>query len=123
VARIEARAPAVMAHHRRALLRRLKEAGVGMAADDDRLVRELAIFADRSDISEEMTRLKSHFAQAGAFLRGAEPAGRSLDFLAQEMFREINTAGNKAGDSAIAAAVVAFKAELERVREQVQNIE
>jgi uncharacterized protein (TIGR00255 family) len=86
-------------------------------------LREIVFYADRSDISEEITRLKSHFRQAVKLMRSREATGRSLDFLAQEMFREINTIGSKANDTAIIRQVVAFKSELERFREQVQNIE
>ena len=83
----------------------------------------MALFADRSDITEELTRLRSHFGQARELLSGREPPGRALDFLAQEMFREINTIGSKANATTISHIVVAFKAELEQIREQVQNIE
>ena len=89
----------------------------------DRIAREVALFADRSDVSEETTRIQSHLDQARAWLRSKEPAGRALDFLCQELLREINTTGSKSSDSAISASVVQFKAELERIREQVQNIE
>ena len=81
------------------------------------------LFTDKADITEELTRLRSHFEQARSLLRGSEPPGRALDFLAQEMFREINTIGSKANATAISHVVVEFKAELERIREQVQNIE
>ena len=102
---------------------RLAQAGVEMAADDDRLLREIVLFADRSDITEELTRLDSHMKQARKLMRSRESVGKSLDFLAQEMFREINTIASKANDSFIVRRVVSFKAELERFREQVQNIE
>jgi len=87
------------------------------------MIKEIALFADRCDISEELTRLKSHLAQARKLLRTNEPAGRTLDFLCQELFREINTIGSKANGIDITRQVVLFKTELERIREQVQNIE
>ncbi len=122
-ARIAEFAPEVSRRYREQLLARLRAAGQGDLAADERVVREIALFADKADITEELTRLRSHFAQARELLRGREPPGRALDFLAQEMFREINTIGSKANAVAISHAVVAFKAELERIREQVQNVE
>ena len=95
--------------------KRLQQAGVSTDDPDGRLLREVAIFADRSDITEELTRLTSHFKQARNLLHSRSPSGRSLDFLAQEMFREINTVGSKANDSRIVKSVVAFKSELERL--------
>jgi len=91
--------------------------------DKDALAREVALFADRCDISEEQTRLLSHFEQAEILLSGDAPCGRALDFLCQEFFREINTTGSKANDLEITRAVIAFKTILEAIREQVQNIE
>ena len=84
--------------------------------------KELALFADRLDISEELVRLLSHLQQADTLLRAKDAVGRPMDFLVQELFREINTIGSKAGDAAITRHVVDFKAELERVREQVQDL-
>ena len=121
--RIRKQAPAVAEHYRDKLQARLQAAGFTMEASDERMLRELALFADRSDITEEITRFDSHVKQARQLMQSAEPVGRSLDFLAQEMFREVNTMGSKANDSAIIKDVVALKAELERIREQVQNIE
>ncbi len=109
--------------HREKLFQRLEEAGLDDLAADERIVKEVALFADRCDISEELTRLKSHLAQARKLLRSTEPAGRTLDFLCQELFREINTVGSKANEVEITKRVVAFKTELERIREQVQNVE
>ncbi len=124
VARITKRAPKVSEHYRTQLNKRLAEANLELKAeDDDRLLREVALFADRSDISEELTRLKSHFDQFDGFVKSAKPVGRTLDFLAQEMNREINTIGSKANDSDISKEVVFVKAELEKFREQVQNVE
>lgn len=109
--------------YRTALRERLAKAGVALDMNDPQLLKELAIFAERSDISEEITRLRSHFKQADSLLKSSQPAGRALDFLAQEMFREINTIGSKANDAAITRDVIRFKTELERIREQVQNVE
>jgi uncharacterized protein (TIGR00255 family) len=120
---IRSRLPRVVRHHRQALLRRIREAGVGLDARDERVIKEVALFADRSDVSEEVTRLESHLNQARRLLNSEATTGKTLDFLAQEMFREINTMGAKANDSAVVHHVVAFKSELERVREQVQNLE
>ncbi len=120
---IERKAPQVAAKYREDLLRRIREAGVELDEREDRVVKEVALFADRSDISEEITRLRSHIAQTRKLFRAKEPCGRPLDFIAQEMFREINTIGSKANDAGIIREVLAFKTELERFREQVQNIE
>ncbi len=109
---------------REQLLSRIAAAGLSaVAADDERVIREVVFYADRSDISEELTRLDSHFAQYEESRPAVEPIGRKLDFLAQEMNREINTIGSKANDAVIAAEVVQLKTELERFREQVQNVE
>ncbi len=116
-------APTVVSGYREKLFQRLEEAGLDDLASDERIVKEVALFADRCDISEELTRLKSHMEQARKLLRSAEPVGRTLDFLCQELFREINTVGSKANEVEITRQVVAFKTELERIREQVQNIE
>ncbi len=95
----------------------------GAEVDQARLHQELAVYADRGDVTEELTRLESHLVQFEGGLAGREPVGRTLDFLLQEMGREVNTIGSKANDAAIASQVVQMKAELEKVREQVQNIE
>ncbi len=116
-------APTVVSGYREKLFQRLEEAGLDDLASDERIVKEVALFADRCDISEELTRLKSHMAQTRKLLRSTEPVGRTLDFLCQELFREINTVGSKANEVEITRHVVAFKTELERIREQVQNIE
>lgn len=120
--RIERRAPAVTLYYRQALLKRIRAAGLSIKADDPRLLKEIALYADRSDISEELTRLRSHFRQCADVMAKGEWAGRPLDFLVQELFREINTIGSKANDRMIASGVIRFKAELERLREQAQNI-
>lgn len=116
-------APSVASGYREKLFQRLEEAGLENLAADERMVKEVALFADRCDISEELTRLKSHLAQTRKLFRSKEPVGRTLDFLCQELFREINTVGSKANEVEITRIVVAFKTELERIREQVQNIE
>lgn len=121
--RIREEAPDVTRRYRLALVKRLREANVRVTANDSQLIKELALFADRSDISEEITRLDSHLKQGVTLLASAEPVGRTLDFLAQEMFREINTIGSKANEVRITREVIRFKTELERVREQVQNVE
>lgn len=105
------------------LLRRLTELGLPFELDDERLLREVALFADRCDISEEITRLDSHFGKFREYASSNEAVGRSLDFLCQELFREFNTIGSKANDALIAQTVVEAKTELEKMREQVQNVE
>jgi len=116
-------APKVMEHHRGLLLERAAKAGLEIEASDERLLKEIVFFADRSDISEELTRLRSHLDQFFGHLAKDEPVGRTLDFLLQELFRETNTIGNKANFLAISQIVVGMKTELEKLREQVQNIE
>ena len=122
--RIAKRAPAVLKQHRERLIERLNNANVKIPkADDERLLQEMLYYTDRMDITEELTRLDSHFNQVEECLRAAQPVGRRLDFLAQEIFREINTVGSKANDAVISREVVTLKTELEKIREQVQNIE
>jgi uncharacterized protein (TIGR00255 family) len=123
VAAIGKLAPRVVRKHHATLRSRLAALEPGLASDDERLARELAIFADRSDITEELSRLDSHIGQFRAALASDAAGGRSLDFLAQEMFRECNTIGSKANDAAVTRRVIAAKTELERLREQVQNVE
>ena len=115
--------PDVVKRYRTALLDRIEKAGVPVMHDDDRLLKEISIFADRADISEELTRLESHLAQFAHHLRKNEPVGRTLEFITQEIFRELNTLGAKANDASISQRVVACKAELEKIREQIQNLE
>ena len=123
-AEIQKQAPEVQKRYRDQLIQRVKNAGLEVPAlDDDRLIKEVVYFADRSDISEELTRLESHFQQFEDCLKSAEPVGRTLDFLAQEMNREVNTIGSKANNALISREVVVLKAELEKFREQVQNVE
>jgi len=124
VARIRQTAPLMVERYRDQLRTRIKNAGLEIPAlDDERLLKEIVYFADRSDVSEELTRLESHFKQFQVCLQSKEPVGRTLDFLAQEMNREINTIGSKAADSVVSREVVNLKAELEKFREQVQNVE
>ena len=124
VEKVQKQAPTTAENYRQNLLERIKSAGLdSIAADDDRLLKEVVLFADRSDISEELTRLQSHFQQFEDCRKAKEPVGRTLDFLAQEMNREINTIGSKANDAVISREVVTLKAELEKFREQAQNVE
>lgn len=117
------RSPSVVSHYREALLKRLEESGLPLPADDERIIKEIALFADRCDVSEEMTRLDSHLDQFCKMCDKDESLGRSLDFLCQEIFRELNTTGSKANDATLAQIVVTAKTELEKIREQVQNVE
>src|SRR6516162_409000 len=124
VSTIQKHAPKVAARYREQLIERIRAAGLETpAADDERLLKEVVYFADRSDISEELTRLQSHFQQFQDCRKSKEPVGRTLDFLAQEMNREVNTIGSKANDAVISREVVTLKAELEKFREQAQNVE
>jgi uncharacterized protein (TIGR00255 family) len=115
--------PEVVKKHRAALLERIQKAGLPIAPDDERLLKEISFFADRSDVSEELTRAESHLAEFAHHLRRHEPVGRTLEFITQEIFRELNTLGAKANDAGISQRVVACKAELEKIREQIQNLE
>ncbi len=118
-----ARAGGVVARHREALMKRLADAGLDLPLEDERLIKEIALFADKCDVSEEMTRLASHLDQFERICTREEPVGRTLDFLCQEIFRELNTTGSKANDAELAQLVVSAKTELEKIREQVQNVE
>lgn len=120
---IRARSGTVVEQHRKALHQRLAEAGLVVDLNDERLVKELLVFADRCDISEELARAASHLGQFDKYLSSAEPMGRSMDFLTQELFREFNTMGSKANNAELAHLVVAAKTEIEKIREQVQNVE
>jgi uncharacterized protein (TIGR00255 family) len=124
VANVQKEAPAMVRRYTEQLRERIKNAGLPLPPEEDeRLRKEIVYFADRSDISEELTRLQSHFKQFDECSKSEEPIGRTLDFLAQEMNREVNTIGSKATDSLIAREVVLLKTELEKFREQVQNVE
>lgn len=120
---IAARAPVVPANYREQLMKRLREAGLELDLNDERVLREIALFADRCDTTEEVTRLRSHFEQFAALLKSDAEIGRKAEFLLQEIGREVNTIGSKANDLAIARAVIDLKNELERVREQMANVE
>jgi uncharacterized protein (TIGR00255 family) len=115
--------PEVVKKYRTALLERIEKAGLNLPIEDERLLKEVTFFADRSDISEELTRLESHLAQFAHHLRKNEPVGRTLEFITQEIFRELNTLGAKSNDAAISQHIVACKSELEKIREQIQNLE
>jgi uncharacterized protein (TIGR00255 family) len=124
VSKIQKEAPAMVKRYTEQLRERIKSAGLPLPAEEDeRLLKEIIYFADRSDISEELTRLQSHFKQFDECSKSGEPVGRTLDFLAQEMNREANTIGSKANDSTITREVVLLKTELVKFREQVQNVE
>jgi len=120
---VRASYPEVVKKYRTALLERIEKAGLNLPIEDERLLKEIAFFADRSDISEELTRLESHLAQFAHHLRKNEPVGRTLEFITQEIFRELNTLGAKSNDAVISQHVVACKSELEKIREQIQNLE
>jgi uncharacterized protein (TIGR00255 family) len=123
VVRVEALAPQAVEHHRARLAERVVELTRGIPLDPGRLAQEIALLAERTDVAEEVTRLRSHVGQARQLLGSGEPAGRKLDFLVQEMHREANTIGSKSQHAEISTVVVALKAEIERMREQVQNVE
>lgn len=120
---ISSHAPSVVQHYREQLHRRLSEAELDIDLNDDRLLKEIGLFADRCDISEEITRLHSHFEKFRDYLSKDEPVGRPLDFLCQELNREFNTIGSKANDATLAQLIVNAKTELEKIREQIQNVE
>ena len=121
--RIAEKAPTVVEDYRERLNARIESLLSEVEIDRARLATEIALFADRANIDEELVRLSSHFTAMRALLTGDEPAGRKLDFLVQEMNREFNTIGSKANDKTIASLVIDGKAELEKLREQVQNLE
>ncbi|MED3563724.1 YicC/YloC family endoribonuclease [Bacillus xiapuensis] len=115
-------APLVLQSYQDRLMKRMQELLKGQI-DETRILTEVAVFADKADINEEITRLNSHIGQFGQTLNEQEPIGRKLDFLVQEMNREANTIGSKANDASIAKKVVEIKSLLEKLKEQVQNIE
>ena len=120
---IAQRAPQVTGVYREQLHQRLRQAGLELDVRDERVLKEVALFADRCDVTEEITRLRSHFNQLKTLFRGPGEIGRKAEFILQEIGRESNTIGSKANDLAIAKVVIDLKNELERVREQVANIE
>jgi len=123
VEQVRERTPLMVAEYQQKLSTRLEQLLGDVELDPARLAQEVALLADRCDITEELVRLSSHFAQFDEALRLKEPVGRKLDFLMQEMNREVNTIGSKANDAAIASLVIQIKAEMEKMREQVQNVE
>lgn len=123
VAAVAARAPQVAPAYRDALLKRLREAGLELDVNDERVLKEIALFADRCDIAEELTRLRSHFDQFAALLKSNGEIGRKAEFILQEIGREIHTIGSKANDLEISKNVIELKNELERIREQIANVE
>jgi len=123
VARVEVLAPQSAEHYRVRLHERVQELARSFAPDPARLAQEVVLFADRIDVAEEITRLRSHVAQTRDLMAGREPAGRKMEFLVQEMHREVNTIGSKSQAAEISGLVVQLKAEVERMREQVQNVE
>ncbi|HUR57635.1 MAG TPA: YicC/YloC family endoribonuclease [Opitutaceae bacterium] len=120
---IVSRAPQVPANYRDQLMKRLRDAGLELDLNDERVLKEIALFADRCDVTEEITRLRSHFEQFNALLKSEGEIGRKAEFILQEIGREVNTIGAKANDLTIARAVIELKNELERVREQIANVE
>jgi uncharacterized protein (TIGR00255 family) len=124
VSDLAARAPELAPLYRQRLQERIERLELrGEGLDGSRLAQEVALFAERIDIAEELTRLASHLDQSRGLLTKSEPVGRRLDFLLQEMARETNTIGAKSPDSRMSQAIVEVKAEIERLREQVQNVE
>lgn len=123
VGRIEKRMPKVVRGHHRTLQKRLSELLDGRAVPEADLARELALIADKADVTEETSRLRSHLEQLDAVLEKGGCVGRQLDFLVQELFREVNTIGSKCSDADVAHWVVDAKTRVERLREQVQNVE
>ena len=123
VSKVEERSPQTVAEYRARLTNKMNEVLQSTTIDESRILTEAAIFADKIAVDEETVRLRSHIAQLRAMLQDSQPVGRKLDFLIQEVNRECNTIGSKCNDLTIAQDVVNMKAEVEKIREQVQNIE
>ena len=125
VEQVEQRAPAIVAEYHNKLLQRMRDvlAILETEPDETRLLQEAALFADRTNFTEEITRFKSHVAQFKTALTANDAVGRKLDFIVQEINREINTIGSKANDLTVTNIVVDMKSEAEKIREQIQNIE
>jgi len=119
---IEARAPKIAQEYANRLETRLREILGNTPIDENRLLNEIAVFADRIDVNEEIIRLRSHLSQLSELLNSEEPVGRKLDFLIQEMNREINTIGSKSNDIEVARIVIDVKSAIEKLREQAQNV-
>ena len=117
------RAPMVPIAYRDQLLQRLRAAELELNLEDERVLKEIALFADRCDVTEELTRLRSHLEQFAALLKSDGEIGRKSEFILQEIGREVNTIGSKANDLTISRAVIELKNELERIREQIANVE
>lgn len=117
------RAPLVPTAYRDQLLQRLRSAELEFNLDDERVLKEIALFADRCDVTEELTRLRSHLEQFSALLKSDGEIGRKSEFILQEIGREVNTIGSKANDLTISRSVIELKNELERIREQIANVE
>jgi uncharacterized protein (TIGR00255 family) len=120
---IRQRVPLVVVEYRQRLEQRVKELFAQFELDPNRVAQEAILFAERADITEELTRLEAHMQACTRLLSSAEAVGRKIEFLVQEMHREVNTIGSKSNDTTIAHSVVELKSELERMREQIQNIE
>ena len=123
VENVENRSPELVEEYRQKIYERVKEYLKDVEVDETRLLNEVAFFADKVSITEEIVRMKSHVVQLNSTLSGNEPVGRKLDFIIQEMNRETNTIGSKANDLYITNIVVNIKSELEKIREQIQNLE
>jgi uncharacterized protein (TIGR00255 family) len=123
VEKLEQRSPATVEEYREKLRARMSEILADSRLDENRILLEAALYADKTSVTEETVRLKSHLKQFSSMLESSEPVGRKLDFLMQEINREANTVGSKALDIEMAGYVVEIKAELEKIREQIQNIE
>lgn len=123
LSRIEERAPGVVEAYRKRLRDRIEALSEGLELDEGRLLQEVALFAGRCDITEETVRSQSHLAQFEQVLAMNEPVGRRLEFLVQELHREVNTISSKASDTTISSMAVEIKGELEKLKEQVQNVE
>lgn len=120
---VEERSPATVAEYREKLLKRMREALDSVQIDEQRILTEAAIFADKTAVAEETVRLRSHISQLRSLMEAKEPVGRKLDFLIQEFNREANTIGSKCNDLELQHTVVDIKSEIEKIREQIQNIE
>jgi len=123
IGRVALRSPSVVSEYALRLKERIAALSVEGSLPEERIALEVALLADKCDITEELVRLESHLRQFDETLERSEPVGRKLDFLLQEINREVNTIGSKANDAEIAACVVELKGELEKIREQVQNVE
>ena len=123
VGAVEQRSPERVREYREKLLARMQEVLADTSIDETRILTEAAIYADKTAVDEETVRLRSHLTQMDGMLRETQPVGRKLDFLVQEMNREANTIGSKANDVDMARIVVDIKSEIEKIREQIQNIE